>query len=114
MLIPATILPETWKSAERPDAVGTIRAIRVQPSFVEVDRPQSKSGASTDRREGAMIENVVLTIQQSRAGQQRIGTLIRSLLESQSVDPEATRPIQIGGTSNSIGFGGGLIPAEAP
>ena len=93
------VLKETWKSENRPNAVGTIRTIMAEPSF-----PDSK---------GNVVEQVVLVINQTRAAHQQIGKLIQTLISSKAVDSEASadtskKPDHTPGT-----FGRRLIPKSA-
>jgi len=93
------IMKETWKSEDRPDAVGTIRTIIAEPS-----PPDSK---------GNVGEQVVLVINQTRAAHQQIGKLIQTLISSKAVDPEASAETSKKTDRTPGTFGRRLIPKSA-
>ena len=74
--LPDLVEPETWRSPERPDAAGMIMTITADTV------PDTK---------GNLNGLEILVIRQSRAVHQKIGKLIQTLINSQSVDVEAGR-----------------------
>ncbi len=97
--LPDLIMAETWKTADRPDAVGTILRITAESL-----PPDAK---------GNRVEQAVLVINQTRAAHQQIGKLIQTLISSKAVDSEASADTsrKTGHTSGS--FGRRLIPKSA-
>jgi hypothetical protein len=92
--LPELILPESWQSEGRPNAVGTIMTIRAEST-----PPDTK---------GNFVQQVVLVIRQSRTAHQMIGKLIQTLISSKPVDVEARR--ETNKTEKTTGgFGRNLI-----
>lgn len=109
-LIERTIFPETWKSAQRPDAIGSIVKISVKGVLVEPRRNADAGPAEATQSNAFVTDTVVLIIRQSRSAHRAIGKLIQTLMDSKTVDADATRE-----TGNSLlqpnRFGGNLIPS---
>ena len=97
--LPDLIMAETWKSEDRPDAVGTILRITAEPL-----PPDAK---------GNRGEQAVLVINQTRAAHQQIGKLILTLISSKAVDPEASADTSKKTDRTPGTFGRRLIPKSA-
>ena len=112
-LIQKMVFPETWKTADHPDEIGSILKIPVQRSVVDLSGSSAKPKPEVIQQSKFGTETVVLVIRQSRTAHQAIGKFIKALIDSSSVDVEATQdlskkiPVQTGT------FGQGLIPAAA-
>ena len=96
-LLPELIQPETWRSATRPDANGTIRTVASKSELVRASPSDSTPKTSVGVPETVIIPNSVLIIRQSRETHEAIAKLINKVQFGDAVD------------SNFGGIGGGMM-----
>ncbi len=106
--LPKLILPDTWQSIERPDAVGTIQEISVDAKGGLIRVPTNLTGSDI-----IMSENLVLVIRQTRQTHQLIGKLIQTLASSETIDSKATADTSKKPAKPSSSFGSRLIRPTA-
>ena len=96
-LLPELIQPETWRSATRPDANGTIRTVASKSELLKAHSPDPVPKANAAILETIVIPNSVLIIRQSREAHEAIAKLINKVQFGDAVEPH-------GG-----GIGGGMM-----
>ncbi len=97
-ILPELVKPETWKSAEHPEAPGRLRKVTSRPG----PSVKAAAGSSSATPNGPLLEHSVLIIEQSRAVHKEIGEL---LLKLEDGDAFFENPPM--GTGGQGGFGGG-------
>ncbi len=99
-LLPELIQPETWRSATRPDANGTIRTVASKSELVKAHSPDPVPKPNPVVPETVVIPNSVLIIRQSRETHDAIAKLINKVQFGDAVEPHA------GGIGGGMGGGG--------
>jgi hypothetical protein len=91
--LPTLIVPESWQSAERPDAPGQRRSIASQPGPLSTGQPSSGTPI--------VVEHSILIVTHTREVHEELGKLLQKL---QTGDPLVEPQPGMGGMG---GFGGG-------
>ena len=103
-LLPELIQPETWRSATRPEANGTIRTVASKSELIRVSTPDPVPKANAGVPETVVMPNSVLIIRQSRVTHEAIAKLINKVQFGDAVEAQS------GGTGGGMmgsGMGGG-------
>lgn len=103
-LLPELVQPETWKSAARPDAVGTIRDVASTASLLSAS--EGAPNAPSPKLEPVVISNSVLIIKQSREVHDAIDKVIQKILYGDAGN--TLRPPAATGMGGMGGMGGGM------
>ncbi len=100
-LLPEQVRTDTWKTAERPEAIGTIRRVISRP---EVLASQTAPAAGSPAPPGVLIDYAVLMVRQTREAHQEISKLLWQL---ENGDSHLEMSDHMGGGMG--GFGGGGV-----
>lgn len=119
-VLPEMVEPETWKTKERPNGLGTLVKLASKPSLVS-SNGEVVDPADGDESRSLVVQNSVLIVRQTRAVQRAIARLIRQIetgdeLEVVEYEGEGGHGTGGGGMGGmGGGFGGGFfsIPGQA-
>ena len=113
-LIMGSIQPESWKSDNQPNARGTVTFVTAEPTVTDARGNVTTQKTAQIPTGLVLIENRVLVIHQTRAIHRSIGKLIRSLLDSKTIDPTATAESPREPDDVTIQFGRRLLGTKRP
>ncbi|MFN0197381.1 MAG: hypothetical protein ACKVT0_11605, partial [Planctomycetaceae bacterium] len=105
-LLPQMVKPDSWKSEDRQDAVGTITILASRPDVLEGRGIVGKSGdnaKSSSAQNVLYLENSVMIIKQSRENHELIAQTIRKV----EYGDQLMSPTGMGGMGGGMGGMGG-------
>lgn len=109
-LLPQLVQADTWKTDQKPEAVGTILRLASAPELIDSQGRivhASTTGVVTSRTDALIATRAVLIIRQTRAAHQEIVEVIRRVEHGDPVEFELETGH--GGAIGGGGFGGGYF-----